>query len=139
LEDKIMAIQEKQKLFTSFLKEDGYKCEFHESSKSIITEYEGRHFCIYFTETDETYVLIEFPKFCKIDSQEAKTKALNIANFLNCKSKGKIILSGENENMGMSVDIEYFYNDGHDFKLFYKKFFNILLSMAHEFIEKWKL
>jgi hypothetical protein len=133
-----MTIKEKQDLFVAFLKNDGYNCELREKNMSIIVEYEGRHFCIYFAETDETFVLIEYPYFWKINSQEEKTKALDIANYLNCNSKGKIILTGENDDMGMSVDIEYFFTNGNDFKLLYKTFFNILLSMANEFVSKIK-
>jgi hypothetical protein len=133
-----MTVKEKQKLYLDFLKEKGYNCGLT-SNGNIRFEYESAQLYIYMDETDENYFLLSFPSFWKINTSEEKIKSLIIGNNLNCDYKiAKIVLTGEDDEMAVSIDMGIYLVDVMDFKLFFPKMCDALITMATDFVNEMK-
>ena len=133
-----MTVQEKQELYLAFIKEEGYNCEIT-GSGNIQIEYKGAYLYIYIDKTDENYFLMSFPTFWKVNTSQERARALFIGNILNCKYKvAKIVVTGENSNIDVSIDMGMYLKDVTDFKLFFAKMCDALLTMAKEFIVEIK-
>ena len=130
--------KEKQELYLTFLKEKGYNCELTNNG-NIRFEFEKLQLYLYIDETDENYFLMSFPAFFKLNSNDDRLKALVIGNNLNMSYKiAKIVLTGEDDDMTVSIDMGIYLKDTADFKIFFPKMCSALLTMAKDFINEMK-
>lgn len=68
-----MGKEERQRLYKSYLEEQGYKPEIDKDG-DVMFRREGRVYFIFVSEKDDEYFQLVFPNFWKIESEEERLK-----------------------------------------------------------------